>query len=254
MRVNKKIIAVVGAIVLAAGGGYFYFVYLPMQEEAEQANQQATMSNVKSAPGAQLAKSALPASAVAAVPAAVQTVPASAVPESASASVTPPSAPIAAVVATVPAPIASPQPVAPMDSQSVAAEAEEKTSDAPDSPPQHQSDSAMASPPESRNVPVVTRAPETEYRVIKTKYNDIMTAVLRGDQDGVKQLLDLGWWVDKPSTDGLTPLIAAVMNRDTQMVLLLLDHGAIPSSQALKLARDKKDVATEVLLEQRGAR
>ena len=102
--------------------------------------------------------------------------------------------------------------------------------------------------------PAVAFAPDTESKVIRPKYNDVMTAVLRGDSLAVKQLLDLGWWVDKPGADGYTPLVAAAMNRDTHMVRLLLDHGAIPSSQALKAARDRKDADTASLLEQRGAR
>jgi ankyrin repeat protein len=93
-----------------------------------------------------------------------------------------------------------------------------------------------------------------QRRGITPKYNDMMTAVLRGDREAAKQLLDLGWWVDKPSANGITPLMAAVMNRDTQMVQLLLEHGAEPSAQALKLARKNKDAATASLLEQKGAK
>lgn len=89
---------------------------------------------------------------------------------------------------------------------------------------------------------------------ITPKYNDVMTAVLRGDKDAAKELLDLGWWVDKPSESGVTPLMAAVMNRDAEMVQLLLDYGAEPTSQALRLARKNKDNATASLLEQKGAR
>lgn len=96
--------------------------------------------------------------------------------------------------------------------------------------------------------------PASQRRGITPKYNDMMTAVLRGDREAAKQLLDLGWWVDKPSANGITPLMAAVMNRDTQMVQLLLEHGAEPSVQALRLARKNKDAATASLLEQKGAR
>ena len=113
-------------------------------------------------------------------------------------------------------------------------------------------------PPVTESLPmpkaIVTYAPDSESRIIRPKYNDVMTAVLRRDQEAVKQMLDLGWWVDKPGPDGFTPLVAAVMNRDTQMVKLLLDHGAAPSIQALKVARGMKDGATATLLEQYGAR
>lgn len=108
--------------------------------------------------------------------------------------------------------------------------------------------------------PAVASAPAAEPRVITPKYNDVMTAVLYGDHEAVKQLLDLGWWVDKPSANGLTPLIGAVMNRDARMVQVLLAHGADPNARGpggvtpLGLARDRNDTETSVLLQQRGAR
>ncbi|MFZ2541927.1 MAG: ankyrin repeat domain-containing protein [Gallionella sp.] len=83
------------------------------------------------------------------------------------------------------------------------------------------------------------------------KYNDVLTAVLRGDIKAVQQLLDLGRWVDKPGdSSGTTPLMAAVMNRDADMVQYLLEHGAQSSPQALKLAKENKDATTILLLEQ----
>ena len=103
-------------------------------------------------------------------------------------------------------------------------------------------------------VHIAADEPASQRRGITPKYNDMMTAVLRGDREAAKQLLDLGWWVDKPSANGITPLMAAVMNRDTQMVQLLLEHGAEPSVQALRLARKNKDAATASLLEQKGAK
>src|SRR3989338_8310824 len=99
-----------------------------------------------------------------------------------------------------------------------------------------------------------TAEPASQRRGVTPKYNDIMTAVLRGDREAVKQLLDLGWWVNKPGEDGFTPLMAAVMNRDAQMVQLLLEYGAEPSTQALSLARKNKDASTALLLERKGAR
>lgn len=103
-------------------------------------------------------------------------------------------------------------------------------------------------------VSVIPVEPEPVPSVITPKYNDVMTAVLRSDLQAAKELLDLGWWVDKPSASGITPLMAAVMNRDLPMVQLLLDYGAEPTAKALELARKNKDTATATLLENKGAR
>ncbi len=88
-----------------------------------------------------------------------------------------------------------------------------------------------------------------EQTIINPKYNDILTPALRGDREGVKQLLELGRWVDKPGSSGLTPLMAAIMNRDAQMVQLLIEHGAEPTVQTLDLAKKNKDSAILSLLE-----
>lgn len=111
---------------------------------------------------------------------------------------------------------------------------------------------ASPEPAESLQVAPVQAGPVSG--VITPKYNDIMTAVLRSDRQAAKELLDLGWWVDKPSASGVTPLMAAVMNRDAEMVRLLLEYGAEPTAQALRLARKNKDTATAALLEEKGAR
>jgi len=102
--------------------------------------------------------------------------------------------------------------------------------------------------------PTLDPSPPAEPVIVVPKYNDMLTAVLRGDRDAVKQLLDMGRWVDKPGSSGMTPLMGAVMNHDAEMVKLLLEHGAEPSSQALKQARKNKDAASALLLERHGAR
>jgi hypothetical protein len=95
---------------------------------------------------------------------------------------------------------------------------------------------------------------------ITVKYNDVMTAVVYGDRDAVTQLLDLGRWVDKPDSNGLTPLMAATLARDSAMVQLLLERGADPNLQApggdvaLEMARTIGDGASESLLLKEGAR
>jgi Ankyrin repeats (many copies) len=95
---------------------------------------------------------------------------------------------------------------------------------------------------------------------VTPKYNDVMTAVLYGDRAAVSQLLELGRWVDKPDSNGLTPLMAAVLVRDADMVQLLLDRGADPNLQApggevaLEMARRNGDGASESKLLRAGAK
>jgi ankyrin repeat protein len=66
--------------------------------------------------------------------------------------------------------------------------------------------------------------------------------------------------VDKPDSNGLTPLMAAVLGRYADMVQLLLERGADPNLQApggevaLEMARANGDGASESLLLKAGAR
>lgn len=108
-----------------------------------------------------------------------------------------------------------------------------------------------------------TRARESYYRaapgsVVTPKYNDVMTAVIRQDQAAVTQLLDLGWWVDKPDSRGSTPLLEAVSLGDAAMAELLLKRGANPNVVArdyspLRMAKRNRDAAMEVMLRSYGA-
>jgi hypothetical protein len=114
----------------------------------------------------------------------------------------------------------------------------------------------IATPPAA--VPAVARMPGPPP--VTPKYNDVMTAVLYGDRAAVSQLLELGRWVDKPDSNGLTPLMAAVLMRDPDMVQLLLDRGADPNLQApggdvaLEMARRNGDGASESQLLRAGAK
>jgi len=96
--------------------------------------------------------------------------------------------------------------------------------------------------------------------VITPRFNDVMTAVLYSDQVTVAQLLDLGRWVDKPDSNGLTPLMVAVHLRDEGMVKLLLEHGANPNLQApggdaaLEMAQANGEGGIERLLRNAGAK
>ncbi len=102
--------------------------------------------------------------------------------------------------------------------------------------------------------------PAVAPKVHTPKYNDLMTAVLKPDREGVSHLLELGRWVDKPDANGVTPLMAAVRNRDTAMAELLLSRGAnanVSASNgfsALGISRVNGDSAMTTLLQRAGAR
>jgi ankyrin repeat protein len=97
-------------------------------------------------------------------------------------------------------------------------------------------------------------APVTGPVTPAPRFNDVMTAVLYRDRNTVNQLLDLGRWPDKRDSNGLTPLMVAVMGRDAGMVQLLLQRGADPSLQApggavaLDFARETGEGEIEALL------
>ena len=264
-HVFKAVAAAVGALAIAIGGGgaYFYYVIMPTaQNEIGEEMQAAMQAAVKPKPSP-------PVTAVEPGPASAPVVAAAPKPPVVAPKVPAPAMQPGKIVTSPEATveqIPEPVPPAPEARKSAPEKTAKKSVKQPDAvkmlepmdskagtPEMSQPASPSASEVLPKHPPVVTYAPDSESRVIRPKYNDVMTAVLRGDRDAVKQLLDLGWWVEKPGLDGLTPLVAAVMNRDTQMVQVLLNHGAVPSSQALKIAREKKDTATATLLEQYGA-
>lgn len=160
-----------------------------------------------------------------------------------------------------PAPKPKPAPVVVADAPGPPA-AEPKPAAAPPAaapPPASSAPAAEPKPaPPVAALPAV--APLRGPPPITPKYNDVMTAVLYADRDAVAQLLDLGRWVDKPDSNGLTPLMAAVLARNADMVQLLLERGADPNLQApggevaLGMARDNGDGASESLLLKAGAR
>jgi hypothetical protein len=80
------------------------------------------------------------------------------------------------------------------------------------------------------------------------KYNDLMTAVMVRDAGAVDELLRLGKWVDKPDSNGLTPLMAAAMIGDAATAETLLRAGANPA-MALPVARERRNAAMTALLE-----
>jgi len=66
-------------------------------------------------------------------------------------------------------------------------------------------------------------------RVRSPKFNDVMTAVMYRDVPAAAELLELGWWVDRPDSNRVTPLMAAAWLGDLAMTQLLLKGGADPT-------------------------
>jgi ankyrin repeat protein len=86
-----------------------------------------------------------------------------------------------------------------------------------------------------------------------------MTAVMYHDLAAATQLLDLGWWVDRPDSNRVTPLMAAAWLGDVEMTQLLLKAGADPNlygpgGSVLKYADRGGDGRVIELLRKSGAR
>lgn len=290
---SSRVAIAAGLLVIAAGGAaYFYFVYQPEMQSETVAAKPPVARKPPPAPAKLAAKPVqptVPATASPGVSPAVSPaqqpvtapVPSPVVPDPEMTAEPAKPEPVAQKdrpkrrkAATSSKPVTEPAQVATMDnkpdspdiSEQVAAQTQDvllapapvvSVSIAPVEPVPAPVESVPVAPVEPAPVesaPVAATDPPQNRGPITPKYNDVMTAVLRGDREAAKELLELGWWVDKPSANGVTPLVAAVMNRDAQMVQLLLEHGAEPTSQALRLARKNKDAATAALLEQKGAR
>lgn len=116
-------------------------------------------------------------------------------------------------------------------------------------------------PAAESDAPVAVREsyyPAAAGTAVTPKYNDLMTAVIRQDQAAVTQLLDLGWWVDKPDAKGTTPLLEAVSMGDAVLAELLLKRGANPNVvgrdlSPLRAAKRNHDAVMEELLRGYGA-
>ncbi|HSE02124.1 MAG TPA: RDD family protein [Burkholderiales bacterium] len=120
---------------------------------------------------------------------------------------------------------------------------------------------ATARPAEPRApaVPDVTVIAPLTGVVRTPKFNDVMTAVMYRDVPAAAELLELGWWVDRPDSNRVTPLMAAAWLGDFAMTQLLLKGGAdptlrSPSASMLDYANRGGDPKVVELLKRSGAR
>ena len=271
-RFMKAVVVTVGALLISMFGGYYYVTefYLPQMAEdmgrpmekgmkpAQVAKPKAVQPPVakapapaaQPAPGAaapggpmpmtpqeiaefekkmQQAKPVSPAPMAKETPSKIAAAPvptAKPVPKPAPVAVAKPkpeSAPVAAAAAK-PKPAAvdvpKPKPV-----PAPAAEAPAASAPVPPAPARPVEPRAPAAPP--------AVAPGLSSRIVRSpKFNDVMTCVMFRDAPALAELLELGWWVDRPDSNGLTPLMAAAWNGDPAMAQLLLKSGADPNRRA----------------------
>lgn len=297
----KAVAAVVGALVISIGGGYYYFteVYLPqMTQEMGQQMEKAKKEAQNGAPAAKpasaqppVAQAPTPAPAPVAQPAPEKTAPGEpklmtpqeiaefekkmeqAMREPAKVTVVTPPAPAKpAAVEIKPAPAklaaapvledAKPKPAAPAvkakpEPTPAAAESIALVSEPPAPPPPPRLAPSAAQPKPA--VPAAMIVAPAPTRVRSPKFNDVMTAVMYRDVAAATELLDLGWWVDRPDSNRVTPLMAAAWIGDVAMTQLLLNGGADPNRRGpggsvLDYAGRGGDIEVIELLKNSGAR
>jgi len=176
----------------------------PAVAEAKPAPAKLTAAEVKPAP----TKPAAPPAAKA-PPAKVAAAPAAA----------PKPEPRPAAVPAKPKPVPAPEPAA-------------LVSEPPAPPPARAAETRAPPAPTVAPVAVTAAAAPSSRPARSPKFNDVMTAVMFRDPAAVTELLELGWWVDRPDSNGLTPLMAAAWNGDAAMTQLLLKAGADPNRHA----------------------
>lgn len=97
-------------------------------------------------------------------------------------------------------------------------------------------------------------------RELYTRYNDLITATVMRDGAAVKELLEDGKYPNVRQRDGMTPLMIAAANGDSEVANMLLAKGADPNlratgaTTALSLARERGKADMVRLLQSRGAK
>jgi uncharacterized RDD family membrane protein YckC len=172
-----------------------------------------------------------------------------------------PAAPVAvAAVENKPAPMAARSGVAATAAKPAAEPpAQEPPAALPaDMPARVGSPPATASAPAAASTPAASAdvpPPASRPGAPGPKYNDLMSAVLNKDVDGVNELLAFGKWADKGDSRGVTPLMIAVRYGDAASAEALLKAGADPNrnaaggENAMKIAVANRDAAMTALLE-----
>jgi uncharacterized RDD family membrane protein YckC len=82
--------------------------------------------------------------------------------------------------------------------------------------------------------------PSTSQTGSGARYNDLLTAVMYQDVEGVNEQLRLGKWVDKPDSRGKTPLMIAAERGDLRLAEALLRGGA-NARLAVPVAEKRRD-------------
>ena len=98
-------------------------------------------------------------------------------------------------------------------------------------------------------------------RELYVRYNDVITATVMRDRAAVKNLLDDGKNPNVRQKDGITPLMVAAANGDTEIASMLLAKGADPNARAdgrsalfMAKARGSAGAGMVQLLERSGAK
>jgi uncharacterized RDD family membrane protein YckC len=103
---------------------------------------------------------------------------------------------------------------------------------------------ALAQPKPAAPKPIVRLKPPPPPSTSNTgsgaRYNDLLTAVMYQDVEGVNEQLRLGKWVDKPDSRGVTPLMIAARRGDLQTAEALLRGGA-NARLAVPVAEERRD-------------
>lgn len=230
---------VVGALATAVAGFALPFVLLPMiiggaaMSMVTDRVANAVMSQPAPAPVAQKAAPKPQPSKPAAAPAQASA---------------PKPTPVAALV-PVAAPVVLP-PVAQLAPATTPVEAAKPK--AAETPKPKAAPVRVAAAPKAKPKPATAAAFEPKA-MPGPKFNDLMTAVLYKDAQGVSELLKLGKWPDKPDSRGATPLMTAVLLGDATSAEALLRAGANPA-RAIPVAEEQRDAAMLALLKRYPAR